>query len=169
MIMELFEAIQRRKSTRSLLKIEIPMDDLHKIVDAGRLAPSGMNRQPYEFIIIRNPETISKLSTVQGFIREASAAIAIVADKGQSKYWLEDISAAAENMFLAITALEYDSCWIEGTLLRKEEEAKSILEVPADKRLVILLPIGKSAVGGSQAIKKSMAEITYYEKYGQNG
>jgi len=43
--MELFEAIQKRKSTRSLLKVEIPMDDLHKIVDAGRLAPSGMNRQ----------------------------------------------------------------------------------------------------------------------------
>jgi len=165
--MDLFEAIAKRKSCRSLIKTEIPMSDLEKIVDAGRLAPSGMNRQPFEFIIITDPETISKLSIVQGFIRDASAIIAIVADEKQSKYWLEDVSASAENMLLAITALGYESCWVEGTLLRKEEEAKAILNVPADKRLVIFLPIGKSLVAGSQAIKKSAGEMTYYEKYGQ--
>jgi len=165
--MDIFEAIAKRKSSRSLMKTEIPMSDLEQIIEAGRLAPSGMNRQPFEFIIIRDSETISKLGIVQGFIRDASAIIAIVADEKQSKYWLEDISASTENMLLAITALGYDSCWIEGTLLRKEEEAKGILNVPPDKRLVIILPIGKSAVVGSQAIKKSMAEMTHYEKYGQ--
>lgn len=164
--MDVFEAIKKRKSVRSLIKIDIPMDDLEKIVDAGRLAPSGMNRQPFEFIIITDEEVINKLSIAQSFIKEASAAIAIVADEKESKYWLEDISACAENMFLAITALGYDSCWIEGTLLRKEEESKKILGVPNDKRFVILLPIGKGAVGGSQAIKKSMAEMTHYNKYG---
>jgi len=164
--MDIFEAIKKRKSVRSLIKVKIPIDDLEKIVDAGRLAPSGMNRQPFEFIIITDAEIISKLSIAQSFIEEASAAIALVADENDSKYWLEDISACAENMFLAITALGYDSCWVEGTLLRKEEEAKKILYVPDNKRLVILFPIGKGAEASSQAIKKPMAEMTHYNKYG---
>lgn len=165
--MDLFEAIKNRRSVRSLDKADIPMADLEKIVDAGRMAPSGMNSQPREFIIITDKSTIEKLSIVQGFIREASAIIAIVADDKSSKYWLEDVSASAENMLLAIVALGYDSCWVEGTLLRKEAEAKNILGIPETKRLMVLLPIGKASVSGSQASKKPLSEVTYYERYGQ--
>jgi nitroreductase len=164
--MDLFEAIQKRRSVRSLLKTDIPMEHLEKIVDAGRMAPSGTNAQPREFIIITDPEIIDKLSTVQGFLRDASAIIAIVADDKGSKYWLEDVSASAENMLLAIVALGYDSCWVEGTLLRKEDEAKKILGVPGSMRLMVLLPVGKAAASGSQASKKPMTEITHYNKYG---
>ena len=158
--MDLLEAIQKRRSVRSLVKTDVPMADLEKIVDAGRLAPSGMNNQPREFIIITDPELIGKLGTVQGFVADASAIIAIVADDKASKYWLEDVSASAENMFLAIAALGYDSCWVEGTLLRKEAEARKILGVPETKRLMILLPIGKAAASGSQASKKPLSEIS---------
>jgi nitroreductase len=143
------------------------MADLEKIVDAGRLAPSGTNAQPREFIIITDPDLISGLSTVQGFIEGASAVIAIVADDKASKYWLEDVSASTENMLLAIVALGYDSCWVEGTLLRKEDEAKRILRVPETKRLIVLLPVGKAAAPGRQASKRSMEEVIYYNRYGQ--
>jgi len=165
--MDLFEAIQKRKSVRSLVKTNIPVTDLERIVDAGRLAPSGTNAQPREFIIVTDPDIIRKLSIVQGFVGNASAIIAVVADDKGSKYWLEDASASTENMLLAIVALGYDSCWVEGTLLRKEDEAKEILEVPETKRLIVLLPIGKAAAPGSQASKKPLADITYYNKYGQ--
>ena len=165
--MDLFEAIQKRRSVRSLVKTDIPMSDLERIVDAGRLAPSGMNTQPREFIIITDSDIIDKLSIVQGFMRDASAIIAIVADDKSSKYWLEDVSASAENMFLAIAALGYDSCWVEGTLLRREDEAKEILGIPKKKRLIVLLPIGKASSPGSQAGKNPLSEITYYNKYGQ--
>lgn len=165
--MDLFEAIQKRRSVRSLVETDIPIAHLEKIVDAGRLAPSGTNAQPREFIIITDPDIISRLSTVQASVRSASAIIAIVADDKGSKYWLEDASASTENMLLAIVALGYDSCWVEGTLLRKEDEAKQILGVPETKRLIVLLPIGKAAAPGSQASKKPLTEITYYNKYGQ--
>ena len=49
----------------------------------------------------------------------------------------------------------------------REDEAKKILEVPASKRLMILLPVGKAAASGSQADKKDLSEITFYNKYGQ--
>ena len=124
--MDIFEAIEKRRSVRSLVRTEIPMGDIEKIVDAGRLAPSGMNSQPREFIIITNPQTIEKLALAQGFIREASAVIAIVADESACRFWLEDVSASTENILLAATALGYASCWVEGTLLRVEDEAKEV-------------------------------------------
>jgi hypothetical protein len=66
-----------------------------------------------------------------------------------------------------ITALGYDSCWVEGTLLRREREAKEILGVPEEKRLIVLLPIGKAAHAGEQVAKKPMSEVTHYERYGR--
>jgi len=165
--MDVFEAIEKRRSVRNLVRTEIPMDNLLKIVDAGRRAPSGNNVQPREFIIITERDTIEKLSAAQGFIRDASAIIAIVADDDRSQYWLEDVSASTENMLLAATALGYASCWVEGTLLRVEESMKKVLGVPKDKRLIVAIPLGKAASKGTQAHKKPIDDVLYYEKYGQ--
>ena len=73
-----------------------------------------MNAQPLQYIVVRDRATIERLAKVQGFIGGASVVIAIVADPAASKYWLEDASAAAENMLLAIVALGYGSTWVEG-------------------------------------------------------
>ena len=165
--MDVFEAIENRRSVRSLVRTEIPMEDLLKIVDAGRRAPSGMNTQPREFIIITEPDTIEELSAAQGFMRDASAIIAIIADESRSRYWLEDVSASTENMLLAATALGYASCWVEGTLSRVEERMKKLLGVPTDKRLIVAIPLGKAASEGMQANKKPLDDVVYYEKYGE--
>jgi len=165
--MDLFEAIRLRASVRSLAPAEISPEEIEQILDAGRRAPSGMNVQPLQYIVIRGKETIAALGKVQGFIAEASALIAIVADPGESKYWLEDASAAAENMLLAIAALGYGSTWVEGTLLRREDWAKELLGVPAHLRLIIMLPIGKPAGPPSQAPKKPLSEFVHRERYGE--
>ena len=167
--MDLFEAMQKRRSVRAFVKTDIPMADLEKIVDAGRIAPSGANIQPREFIIVTDPDIITELGVVKGFIGDASAVIAVVSDEEKGKFWLEDSCASAENMLLAIAALDYDTCWIEAPLTQKEMEdkAKEILGVPETKRLMILLPVGKAASPGSQASKNPLEETTYYNKYGQ--
>jgi nitroreductase len=164
--MDLFEAIEARASVRSLEAVAIPDEDLERILDAGRRAPSGMNTQPLQYIVIRDRAMIEKLSKVQGFIAEASALIAIVADPGASKYWLEDASAAAENMLLAIVALGYASTWVEGTLLRREDWAKEQLGVPDHLRLIIMLPVGKAAGAVAQAAKRPLRELVHHEQFG---
>ena len=163
--MDLFEAIEKRASVRQLESADISDEDLRKILDAGRRAPSGRNLQPLEYVVIADPATIEKLERVQPFIAQSSVIIALVADKS-SEYWLEDASAAAENMLLAITALGYASCWVEGTLLRHEEWAKELLGVPEDRRLIILLPIGRPAVTPVQKEKKPLEDIVHSERYG---
>jgi len=167
--MELFEAIEARASVRSLEPVEIPDEHLEKILDAGRRAPSGMNAQPLQYIVIRDRAMIEKLSKVQEFIAGAWVVVAIVPDPAASKYWLEDASAAAENMLLAIAALGYGSTWVEGTLLRREEWAKKQLDVPDHLRLIILLPIGKPAGAPVQASKKPLRDLLHYEQFGQRG
>ena len=164
--MDLFDAIAARASVRDLAPADISDDELGKILDAARRAPSGMNVQPLHYIVIRDAATIERLGKVQGFIAQASAVVAVVADPSASKFWLEDAAAAAENMLLAIAALGYGSTWVEGTLLRREEWAKELLGVPEHLRLVIMLPIGKPATSPAQAAKKPLAELVHRERYG---
>jgi nitroreductase len=164
--MDLFEAIEKRASVRSLQPVDVPDADLERILDAGRRAPSGRNVQPFDFIVIKDPGTIEKLASAQRCVGEVSLLIAIVADPEASTYWLEDISAAAENMLLAITALGYASVWVEGTLLRAEEDHKHVLGVPENLRLMIVLPVGEATEPVEQAPKRPLAEMVHREQYG---
>jgi nitroreductase len=165
--MDFFEAVEARASVRKLEPVAIPDGDLTRILDAGRRAPSGMNVQPLQYLVIRDRAMIEKLAKVQDFIAQASCVIAIVADPGASKYWLEDAAAAAENMLLAIQALGYASVWVEGTLLKNEDFAKKLLNVPAEKRFIVLLPIGKAPQETPQADRKPLAEVLWREQYGR--
>ena len=164
--MEVLEVIRRRRSVRGLAPADIPRPHLETIVDAGRLAPTGKNAQPWEFIVVTRPETIAKLAQVQALLGQASAIVAIVVDEHASPFWLEDASAAAENMLLAMEALGYGSRWIEGTLLPKEAWAKEVLGVPAGKRLIILLPVGAGVYPEEPKPKRSLAEVLYWERFG---
>jgi nitroreductase len=164
--MDLFEAVAKRASVRELKAIDIPEADLERILDAGRRAPSGRNRQPVEFIVVRDQETLKQLAQAQSCIADVSAAIAVTADPSKSEYWLEDVAAATENMLLAITALGYASVWIEGTLLRAEADHKRLLHVPDEMRLMVVLPIGEAVKPPQQAAKRPLREAVHWERYG---
>ena len=163
--MEIFEAIGKRYSCRDLKPVEIPRADLERILDAGRRAASGKNIQPFSFLVLTAAKDIEKIATAQGFIGKASVVIAIVADPEKSPYWLEDISAAAQNMLLAITAMGYGCTWVEGTTLPKEPEFKDYLGIPEHLRLMIFLPIGQPALPGSQKPKKPLPSMVHWQKW----
>ncbi|KKM79885.1 hypothetical protein LCGC14_1345410, partial [marine sediment metagenome] len=83
-----------------------------------------------------------------------------------SRWWVEDGSAAVENMLIATTALEYGSCWLEGYTLPHEEEFKKLLGVPKEKRLLTLVPIGVPAEEPTREKKKrSLQEVLHWERY----
>jgi len=164
--MDLFEAIEKRASVRDLRPADIPDADLNRILDAGRRAPSGYNRQPFEFVIIRDPDALRKLAESQACIGDVNTAIAVVASPETSKYWLEDLSAATENMLLAITALGYASVWVEGRILPHEEELKQMLGVPQNLRLMVVLPVGRAAGPVAQKEKRPLEQVVYRERYG---
>jgi len=167
--MDFFEVVKQRASVRAFQKCEIPDSDVERILDAGRRAPSGYNRQPCEFIVVRDGKRLQELSEIQDCIGQASAAIAVVVDEAATKFWKEDAAAAIENMLLAAVALGYASLWVEGYVLQKEAYGKRVLNVPDRIRLLAILPIGKPAAPAVQAQKKPLEEITHSERYGGAG
>jgi nitroreductase len=161
--MDALEAIRKRRSIRAYTGEAIPKEDLEKIVDAGRLAASGNNRQPWEFVVVTDRAMIEKLKVASQWMDKAGAIVAVVMDSS-SRWWLEDGSAAVENMLIASTALGYGSCWLEGYTLRLEEQLKALLNVPQEKRLLTLVPIGVPVEWPTQE-KKSLQEVIHWERY----
>jgi nitroreductase len=164
--MDFFEAVETRASVRAFHRQPISDASLAKILDAGRRAPSGYNLQPWEFIIIRDRQVLSKLGRVQSCIAQAEAAIGVVVDEKSTKYWKEDAAAAIENMLLAIVSLGYVSLWVEGYVLQNESYTKDVLGVPKNLRLLAILPIGRPVSKATQSRKKPLEEITHFNQYG---
>ena len=163
--MNALEAIRRRRSVRTYTGEPIPKKDLEKIVDAGRLAATGSNQQPWDFIVVTDRAMIERLKVAAEWMEKAAAIIAVVMDPS-SRWWVEDGSAAVENMLIASTALGYGSCWLEGYTLPHEEEFKQLLDVPKEKRLLTLIPIGvpvEEPMGERK--KKSLEEVVHWERY----
>ena len=161
--MDALEAIQKRRSVREYSGEPIPRDHLEKIVDAGRLAASGNNSQPWDFIVVTNQTMIEELKVAAEWMKQAGAIIAVVMDP-KSRWWVEDGAAAVENILIAATALGYGSCWLEGYTLERERQFKTLLDIPDDKRLLTLVPIG-IPVGWPTKEKKTLAQVIHWEKF----
>ena len=161
--MELFEAIRSRRTVRSFTGDAIPRQDLEKIVDAGRLACTGRNLQPWDFIIVTKKETIAYFGQHTEWICDAAAVIAIVSNP-TSRWWIEDSAAAAENILLAATALGYGGCWLEGVTHEREADYKALLSIPANRRLFTIIPIGVPTEIPSKD-KKPLEQVLHWEIY----
>ncbi len=161
--MNALEAIGKRRSVRKYTGEPIPGKDLEKIVDAGRLAATGSNRQPWDFVVVTDRAMIERLKVAAEWMEKAAAIIAVVMDPS-SRWWVEDGSAAVENILIASTALGYGSCWLEGYTLPHEEEFKKLLGVPKEKRLLTLVPIGVPAEEPTRE-KRSLQEVLHWERY----
>lgn len=162
--MDAIEAIRSRRSIRSFTGEQIPKADLETIVDAGRLAPTGSNLQPWDFILITNQESITHFNARAEWVVKASAIVVIVADQ-TSRWWIEDCAAATENMLIAATALGYGSCWLEGAIGTLEQDYKDFLGIPNDRKIFTLIALGVPAEMPVKE-KKSLDQVLHRERFG---
>jgi nitroreductase len=173
--MELFEAIFNRRSIRNFTGKPIPKEDLEKMVEAGRLAPSATNKQMRDFIVITQNEILNDIlhhfhagrryeTYEDGKFDGTSAIIAVVMDEA-NEFWKEDGSSAAENILLSARALGYGSCWIEGQLRPHEEHFKELLGIPKGKRILLIIALGEPVKWSPSPPKKSLSEVLHWEKY----
>jgi len=161
--MEAIEAIRRRRSIRNFTGEPVPRAHIETIVDAGRLAATGYNHQPWDFIVITQKEMINQLKIAAPWIEKAGFVIALVLDT-TTQYWLEDGAAAVENILIAATALGYGACWLEGDSQPNEEAFKTLLKVPKEKRLLTLIPVGVP-VEWPEVEKKPLKEVLHWETF----
>jgi len=173
--LNIFDLFKSRRSIRSFKSEDIPNEYIKKILEAARWAPSAGNIQPWEFIVIRNPETkreIARAALNQTFIEEAPVVIVVCADesrsgwaygsRGASLYCIQDTAAATENMLLAACALGLGACWVGAF---REDEVKRILKVPGGLRPVAIVPIGYPAERPNPPPKRPLEEVVHYESF----
>jgi nitroreductase len=161
--MDTLEAIRTRRSIRRYTHDAVRKADLETIVDAGRLAATGSNRQPWDFVVVTDRTMIGQFKVSGAWIGKAGAVIVVVMDP-LSNWWVEDGAAAIENMLLASTALGYGACWVEGDALPREALFKTLLGVPAEKRVMALIPIGVAAEVPAPE-KKPLGQVLHWERY----
>lgn len=166
-ILNVEDAIKIRRSIRKYKPTSIPNEALIKILEAGRLAPSAGNRQPWHFIVVRDKnikEEIVKAARNQKFIAEADTVIVILGDPEISPRWyLQDPIIAAENMVLQATELGLGTCYIGAF---DENQIKSILSIPDKMKVICLIPIGFPDETPPSKPRKPLKEIVSQDKYG---
>lgn len=150
--MDILEIIKNRRSVRKYTGEAIPEEKLDKILKAGLLSPSGRNIKPWEFILVRDKETLNQLSKSRpagsGIIAGADAAIVVVGDTGATDVWTEDCSIAMAYMHLAADSEGVGSCWVQGRCRMApdggttESFIRELLDIPDNYALAAILCLG---------------------------
>ncbi|MCS7120000.1 MAG: nitroreductase family protein [Nitrososphaerota archaeon] len=172
--MDVFEAIQKRRSVRSYEPTPVPREKLERILEAARLAPSAMNLQPWHFIVVTDAGKREKLAQAPyaGFLREAPVVIVGCGNEKLSPKWfIIDVTIAMQNMVIMATSEGLGTCWI-GSF--NEKEVKELLRIPEEFRVVALLALGYPAdkIDIQRGLlhlvrrRKKLEDITSYEEFG---
>lgn len=161
--MSLLDVIFRRRSIRRYRSEPIPDDVLRNILEAGRLAPSADNAQPWHFIVVTESKIKEKLSRGRWnyFIKDSTATV-VGCGYTDNEWSTVDVALALENMVIAAEAQGVGSCWIGDF---EEEEVKELLGIPDDLKVVALVSFGYPAEKPSPLNKKSLKEIVHYNKF----
>lgn len=164
--MDAMECLKTRRSVRNFSGKGIPKDALEDITDAGRLAPTANNLQPWEFIAVTDKETRKKIAATTDwgkFIAEAAACVVVLSK--DTKYYIEDGSAATQNIMLAAWARGIGTCWVAGDKKAYAGKILEMLGVPAGYKLVSLIAAGYPKAKPGAASKRALKEVLHCEKW----
>lgn len=164
--MDALGALKGRRSTRLYKEKPVPKALIEEIIDTARLAPSANNLQPWEFIVITDKALRRKIADITDygkFIAQAGACVAVFCK--DVKHYLEDGSAATENILVAAHALGLGTCWVAGYKKDYAEPIREMLGVPQGYNLVSLVSLGYATVEAAPHGKRVLAEVLHWEKF----
>lgn len=173
--MDCMKALLTRYSYRGMYQPDpVPREHLVQILEAGLAAPSGCNKQTTSLIAVDDPELLKALGQLLHKPHFASAPAAIcvltqrVAAYEDTCFAVQDYSAAIENILLAVTALGYASCWVEGYVTGSDNIGRTMAEklnVPPTHELVAFLPIGIPAEQKPRAQRKPFEARAWFNGF----
>lgn len=171
--MSILDVIRNRRSVRTYKNDPIPEDILHKVLEAGRLAPSGKNLQPWKFIIIKDSSLKNRVAEAcakQFFMAAAPVIIAACAFPENCyahmgrymKSWPIDVAIALEHMILMAQEAGLGTCWIGAF---DENQVKPLLNIPESVRVLALTPLGYPDESPRDRGRKPLEEIVSYDHF----
>jgi len=146
--MDILEGIYTRRSVREFTGEGVTRYEALEMVKAGSWAPSGLNNQPWRFVIVSDPEVksgLARLTSYGGILEAASVAIAVFLDRTSMYHEAKDhqaIGACLQNMLLAAHAMGLGAVWL-GEILKNAPAVSGLLGVPDNLELMAVLAVGR--------------------------
>ena len=173
--MKIEDLIVKRFSVRKFTAKEVEKEKILRVLEAGRMAPSAVNYQPWHFIVINDEEKLRKIHTVyqRSWIQEAPLIIVACAD--HSKSWKRtsdgkdsadiDVAIAIDHMTLMATELGLGTCWVCNFNI---QECSCILHLPSSLEPIALVPMGYPNISAPAKKRKSLNEIVHLNEFGKS-
>lgn len=167
-LMDVFEAISKRRSIRKYKDTPVEEDKLNRILETARIAPSAANRQEWKFLVVKDKETREKLvDAANGQKLVGKAPVTIVAISTESKRimpcgqyaYTVDLSIAVSFMILEATELGLGTCWLGAY---DEDEVKKILNIPDEIRVPVMFTLGYANENPGPRPRKDINEILWH-------
>lgn len=173
--MQVIESIKSRRSIKKYQAKPISKEVALKLIEAASMAPTGANKQPWEFVLFTDKSKLAHLSKCHQYsawLADAALGVALVGDPDRGKYWLEDCCCAAENLWLAATDMGLGVAWgavfqnFDSTESEKRESfVREALGIPKKYRVIALLGLGYPADEPKTKELRKLEEIVHWEKF----
>lgn len=181
--MAFLDLVKHRKSVRDFIDKPVEKEKIMMCLEAARLAPSASNSQPWKFIVVDDKKMRKRLCdsafngiySINSFCKTAPVIIVVVSEKSKfltriggifrgTQYYQIDIGIACEHLVLEAEDLGLGTCWIGWF---NEKAVKSVLDVPRDKKLDILIALGyyKREELGPAHDREPMDKIASFNSY----
>jgi nitroreductase len=166
-MMDAFEAVRTLLAVRRYQDRPVPEAIIHRIVEAGRLTGSGMNQQPWHFVVVQDRERLRRLGAVARsgpYVAQAPLAVVVAVDK--TRFAISDASRAIQSMLLTAWSEGVGSNWVGFGGLG---EVNALLEIPAKIDVLAILPFGYPVdpIGRGKKQRKPLRAVAHRERYGQ--
>jgi nitroreductase len=147
MARELIDTIFSRRSIRRYTEQPVSEEEIKTLLEAAMAAPSASNRKPWHFVVVSERETLNRLAEAHKYakmLNEAPLCISVCGDQSVSeRFWVQDCSAATENLLLAVAALGLGAVWCG--VHPSQERVKDISEILGIEAPVV--PLNIIAIG----------------------
>lgn len=179
----MIKEMQTRRSVRKYIDKPVEDEKIVQLLESARIAPSGSNTQPWHFIVVKSDDTkekIAKVSHDQKWMNTAPVHIVCVADirsrikdnseldlnesspQPELKLIIRDTTIAIEHIVLEAENLGLGTCWVAWFT---QEDIRPILNIPSDKYVVGIIPVGYADETPSPRPRKSLEDIIHYENW----
>ena len=175
--MDFYDVLSARRSVRAYKETPIEEAALNRILEAGRSAPSWLNRQCWRIVVVREPAVRKMLGEMvdnpnRECFEKAPCVVAVCADPSDSgvtggkEYYMADCAIAMEHIMLAAANEGLSTCWV-GTFA--EYPVRNVLQLPKEIKIVGLTPLGYADETPPPTPRKPLEEIVHYDTWRQGG
>lgn len=165
--MDVGEAIRTKRAVRTYSDKPVSEEDIRAVVNAGRRSQSSRNSQPWEFVIVREREMLTRIAQTRENIRHlANAAFGVIIVSSEDEMWVHfDLGQAAAYMQLAAWERGIGSCLLA---IHEPEQVKRFLGIPSEKHLFVALAFGYPSadfVPAKRGGRKPLEEVAHWDKW----